>query len=125
MKIFFISSTAVIVFWMVTKFKTSYDAENDKFHGDGSFMVRSHTLRPVAMADTVDLGSLVMTRPVCVLSHILQKRVVLAGARSSARGLGLHCSAVFLTSAHLERGIRALRNLVVRARFMFLRGLGC
>jgi len=62
MKIFFITATAVIVFWMVTKFKTSYDAENDKFHGDGSFLVRSPAWRPVAMADTADLGILVMTR---------------------------------------------------------------
>ena len=44
MKIFFITATAVIVFWMVTKFKSSYDIENDKFHGDGSFMVRSLAL---------------------------------------------------------------------------------
>mmetsp|Transcript_26143 Transcript_26143/g.38409 ORF Transcript_26143/g.38409 Transcript_26143/m.38409 type:complete len:228 (-) Transcript_26143:91-774(-) len=38
MKMFFIGATAAIVFWMMTKFKTSYDLENDKFHGDGSFM---------------------------------------------------------------------------------------
>jgi ER lumen protein retaining receptor len=40
MKIFFISATATIVLWMVTKYKSSYDADSDKFHGDGSFLVR-------------------------------------------------------------------------------------
>jgi ER lumen protein retaining receptor len=37
MKVFFISATATTVYWMMTRYKTSYDAENDKFHGDGSF----------------------------------------------------------------------------------------
>eukprot|EP00287_Rhodomonas_sp_CCMP768_P004596 CAMPEP_0196718058 /NCGR_PEP_ID=MMETSP1091-20130531/1347_1 /TAXON_ID=302021 /ORGANISM="Rhodomonas sp., Strain CCMP768" /LENGTH=166 /DNA_ID=CAMNT_0042058627 /DNA_START=340 /DNA_END=840 /DNA_ORIENTATION=+ len=37
MKIFFISATALTVYWMVTKYKLSYDLDNDLLHGDGSF----------------------------------------------------------------------------------------
>mmetsp|Transcript_38313 Transcript_38313/g.90621 ORF Transcript_38313/g.90621 Transcript_38313/m.90621 type:complete len:228 (-) Transcript_38313:81-764(-) len=37
MKVLFISATATTVYWILEKYKTSYDLENDKFHGDGSF----------------------------------------------------------------------------------------
>ena len=29
----FIGATALTVFWMLSKYKTSYDLDNDKFHG--------------------------------------------------------------------------------------------
>jgi len=44
----FIGATALTVFWMLSKYKTSYDLDNDKFHGvhlpHGGLEFKAHRL---------------------------------------------------------------------------------